>query len=180
MMPDCQSCPAVQAWTRAPRGLAQWLPSILQWSQVGALLNETQARSQSCWAKSKNKFPQISNQTKNLSPAVPHRRVSLRSLPHPVSRCLRISPPRPAVSRLRTTDRQATTHCPGSSPPPQLYLIPTTTVQQHTRKHIQHGAECIVAVRPPVVKEGNSHSDSRPGTPTQPTPCPATTRPKRC
>lgn len=65
MVPDCQSnspSPGSQAWLTVASISHKWS------RQVGALLNETQARSQSCWAKSKNKFlPDIKSNQEPLA-----------------------------------------------------------------------------------------------------------------
>lgn len=187
MVPDCQSkspspAPAVQAWTCAPRGLAHSGFHLLQMEprrQIGALLNETQARSQPCWAKSKNKFlPDIKSNQEPLvrcpSPAC------LPSFSCAVS-CA-VTPTLASLAQLFPSPNHRspsdwTTRCSGSSVSSTAALIPKTTVLHHTHtQHLQHGAECIMAVRPPVVEEGDSHSDPWPSTSAQPSPCPATTR----
>lgn len=109
-----------------------------KWSrQVGALVNETQARSQSCWAKSKNKFlPDIKSNQEPLaccpSPAC------LPSFPCAVS-CA-VTPDLASLAQLFPSPNHRspsdwTTRCSGSSVSSTAALILKTTVQQHTHTH---------------------------------------------
>lgn len=131
MMPSCQSkspSPGPRQFRPGPvhreawlKPGSQWLPSLQMEPrrQIGALLNETQARSQSCWAKSKNKFlPDIKSNQEPLphcpSPAC------LLSFPCAVS-CCAVTPDLASLAscfRLQTTDRQATGQLVAQAPPP--------------------------------------------------------------